>query len=357
MSTSSRRGFTLVELLVVIAIIGVLVGLLIPAVNSAREAARRATCNNNQGQLAKAFANMGTSGKQQFPGWANTQKVLVPTGSPPANSTIVVPWTFKLLPYIEQGTLHEQLQDWTNASVTKAVYDAPPVIEAFKCPSDAGTNPKVGLLTYSVNSGMPDEATVPSGGDSVDVKANGVFFDLRPTRGKAINVKFGDVPDGSNTTLLLSENIHRDPTMGGVTASWMGPLQASPLANNTNIALNPEARFGMVWWVSSGNPATGLPNDFEPIGKDSTIGAGPYSTSAAGASFTRPTSAHPDVFVAAFCGGNTREIRNDIEYRVYQQLMTSDGLKAAYPKTPNTSIEKGLAPNGFMNPPLSDADY
>jgi hypothetical protein len=276
------------------------------------------------------------------------------------SNPIVVPWTFKLLPYIEQGTLHEQLQDWTNASVTRAVYDAPPVVEVFKCPSDASTNPKLGLLTYSVNSGMRDPTTIPSGVDAVDVKANGVFFDLRPGRGKAIKMKFGDIPDGSNTTLLLSENIHRDATISPSPApcSWLGPLQANPLAASTNMDLNPEARFGMVWMVNTGTPATGLPqNGFEPIGKDSTNGSGPYSTPALETRFARPASAHPDVFVAAFCGGNTREIRNDIEYRVYQQLMTSDGLKAAFAETPGTSIEKGLQPNGFMNPPLSDADY
>lgn len=350
MSTSSRRGFTLVELLVVIAIIGVLVGLLVPAVNAAREASRRAVCNNNQGQMAKAFANMGTGGKQQFPGWGNTQKVI---GANP----IVVPWTFKLLPYVEQGTLHEQLQDWTNTAVTRAVYDAPPVVEVFKCPSDAGTNPKIGLLTYATNSGMYDPTAIPSSGVA-DVKANGIFFDLRPGRGKAMNTKFGDVPDGSNTTILLSENIHRDSQVGGVTASWMGPLQASPLAASTTMDYNPEARFGMVWTVNTGTPPTGPPqNGYSPIGKDITNGAGPYSTLSAEATFARPASAHPDVFVAAFCGGNTREIRNDIEYRVYQQLMTSDGLKAAYANSPNDSIEKSLMPNGYMNPPLSDTDY
>ena len=82
---SPRRGFTLVELLVVIAIIGALVGLLLPAVNAARERARQLTCTNNLGQLAKAMTSMVTSGKNEYPGWMQLQRI--PSG--PYSSAVV----------------------------------------------------------------------------------------------------------------------------------------------------------------------------------------------------------------------------------------------------------------------------
>src|SRR4051812_39735494 len=96
-----RRGFTLVELLVVIAIIGVLVALLLPAVQAAREAARRMQCANNLRQLGLACHN-----------FVDTRGMIPPTrtasgGFPPLNVPVNAynGWTVWLLPYIEQGTV------------------------------------------------------------------------------------------------------------------------------------------------------------------------------------------------------------------------------------------------------------
>ncbi len=151
-------GFTLVELLVVIAIIGVLVGLLLPAVQAAREAARRMSCGNNIRQIAMGCINH-ESARKQFPGsvgQASNSRDIVTDPQPAlaANSPIQVSWMSNLLPYIEQETLFRAinpLADVTNdpenaggaTSPTQGsnTWVAQQRINLYRCPSD--TTPTV----------------------------------------------------------------------------------------------------------------------------------------------------------------------------------------------------------------------
>jgi prepilin-type N-terminal cleavage/methylation domain-containing protein len=362
MSKSIRRGFTLVELLVVIAIIGTLVGLLLPAINAARERSRQATCMNNIKQIATAMQSFAMSGDNVYPGYINDVKIQ--NGSTPA--VLAAPWTVRLLAQLDQQTLREQIL--TNADGAGFDYETPPRLEIFICPSDADTDPTLGSLTYVVNSGMPDPPTFGSGQVS-DVKANGVCHDMRAGReGSALSSGTNDIKDGADRTLLLSENIHQDPLIKGEKSHWLGPVQTAFLStpanlatNNSDMSFNPEQSFGMVWALenSNGRNSNFQQNNIEPINKDSTPD-GRYTFPSSGESyrFARPSSEHGETFVAAFCGGNAREINQDIAYHVYQQLMTPNGMKAAYYTAPNVSIEKALPVNEkFMTPPLSDSDY
>ena len=127
-SKNSRRGFTLVELLVVIAIIGVLVALLLPAVQAAREAARRNSCLNNIKQIGLGLQNLGALPNSTFPGassvgvdWANVgtqHRVgeatdLTPPTNPADREGDGFSWLFQLLPYMENQVLYDRVKQST----------------------------------------------------------------------------------------------------------------------------------------------------------------------------------------------------------------------------------------------------
>src|SRR5687768_5426071 len=132
-----NRGFTLVELLVVIAIIGVLVALLLPAVQATREAARRSSCSNNLKQIGLGLHNY------------HDVILSFPSGyiDSPVASREQWGWAALMLPYIEQGPLHDKLgvsrgtldqQLVVNGAVVVAAAESP--LKVFMCPSDSGFN-------------------------------------------------------------------------------------------------------------------------------------------------------------------------------------------------------------------------
>src|SRR6476646_2441033 len=143
----AKGGFTLVELLVVIAIIGVLVALLLPAVQAAREAARRMQCTNNLKQLGIALHNFHDS-RQSFPAALDELITSPVTGSGAGTAA----WTAHILPYIEQQAVYQVYRfdrDWADTS-TNAIPNTGPIcakIKVFLCPSAPGQN------TRPVNSG------------------------------------------------------------------------------------------------------------------------------------------------------------------------------------------------------------
>ncbi|MBW3599181.1 MAG: DUF1559 domain-containing protein [Planctomycetes bacterium] len=196
-SYPSSRGFTLVELLVVIAIIGILVALLLPAVQAAREAARRSQCSNNLKQLALGLHN-----------YHDTYKVF-PYGS----TNTRISFLARMLPYVEQQALYDRI-DFNvayNDPVNQFARDIE--VEGFLCPSDSDRLPvNLGARNnYYGNSGfnllfqLP--STNPSNPNFRMPECNGVIVPGRV-------LGFKDVRDGTSHTAFVSEKIKGDGSNG-----------------------------------------------------------------------------------------------------------------------------------------------
>lgn len=247
-----RTAFTLVELLVVIAIIGVLVALLLPAVQAAREAARRAQCTNNLKQMGLAVQNYMSTNDDTLPlGYAGK-----PEWSNGANFNKYHVFTY-ILPYMEQGAVHDQIDfEYTGNPFTDPARDV--IVPSYVCPS--WTDPPVmvdaqypyqngAVVTYSgVGGALIDgidvndpEQAVPSGYGPIPL--NGVFLaelEVIPAqrqrifRGRAR--RGAEITDGQSNTLLVGEFVHRDfyfdggwdEPPGNVRPWYLGGFQDAP---------------------------------------------------------------------------------------------------------------------------------
>jgi prepilin-type N-terminal cleavage/methylation domain-containing protein/prepilin-type processing-associated H-X9-DG protein len=153
LAKSRGRGFTLIELLVVIAIIGVLVALLLPAVQQAREAARRTQCSNNLKQLALA-ANNYLSANNCFPGggYAVSDKPYDANVSP--NFSVFI----RLLPYMDQKNIYDSVNFSLGYRHPDNVTLATLTVDSFLCPSDGRIYTPGTVQQY----GAPNDPLIPS---------------------------------------------------------------------------------------------------------------------------------------------------------------------------------------------------
>lgn len=379
MNSSSRRGFTLVELLVVIAIIGTLVGLLLPAINSARESARRSECLNNLNQLGVGL-NSHALDNNAYPGWVQIQKLGTTNTDlfdDPSVNDALFSWAAKILPKLDQRTLWEQLLtnnngfgDPENPGDAYAFYRNPPIVSVFTCPSDVKPTNQGGLLTYVVNAGTADAYFGPN--DYRDsTKANGICFNLVDSD---LEVKSTDIKDGANNTLLASENVHKDDgSTTSARSTWLGMTQPPALnwiqmqfQGSESQRAQTEQAFGMVWVYTDASSSTPTmnpqppsgnqnPDVFAPFNREGPQFSGEYVQQ--GTAYRRPASSHPEVFNVVFAGGNTDTLSESIEYRVYQQLLTSNGQKAVnFDGKREIDIETNGG-MGFTARPISEDDY
>jgi prepilin-type N-terminal cleavage/methylation domain-containing protein/prepilin-type processing-associated H-X9-DG protein len=306
-----KRAFTVVELLVVIAIIGVLVALLLPAVQMAREAARRTQCQSNMKECGMAFA-----------GYATAKNFLPASRTADSNVNAVLNWPYPVLPQLEQVAIHRQvLMDSTLPPATK--------LPILICPSQTNSDDSDYPLSYIVNGGRANQDL----GTKLnhDYEANGVFVDKGVVRTpKYPNYRIEEITkaDGASNTLFMSETVNAQ--------NWL----TAPLEQHSQ----------MLWFTEDPNTFAGF------IGLNKNLrefGSPPAPVTNAvvdgNIRFARPSSDHPNGFNVLMADGTVRYMQDTIDYRIYAVLMTSNGAKAA---DPSADLSTQTLPNPvWQHPP------
>lgn len=313
------RGFTLVELLVVISIIGMLMALLLPAVQAAREAARRNTCANNLSQLSFAAINF-EGARRYFPGYLNK----IADGTIAANIR-TVGYVVPLLPFMERSDLYRNWSD--NARTLSDLARTPPGnyyssvhLELLVCPSDPPASPTSTAMAYVANAGgIAANGTLPT-----QKPDDGVFHDQAAPVPTKLNMDFLNSNDGSTYTLMFSENIQAFSwTLMDTPNTSAPPSVIATYPPGTGAGQEVQSAIWdqtFVWHAPPG--ATPPPN----AGINDNITAAPERGGAL--AYARPSSRHPGGVNAVFCDRHYRFIADDINYTVYQQLMTPRGSSA-----------------------------
>jgi prepilin-type N-terminal cleavage/methylation domain-containing protein len=350
----NRVGFTLIELLVVISIIAVLMALILPAIQSARSAARRVQCLNNLRNVTLAVLANSTKRQDRMPGYGHFFPI-APAGvtNPSPNQLVCQPlgmvnWVVECLGELDRSDLYDRWDFGALPGDPDNVALGRTNLAVLTCPEDDTAFDQNGGLSFVINSGYAERnsffaysAAIEAGrlpsqqivhmynvipldwdedGDSpgepapwidkddeIITRDTGVSWIHVPKRNHSMGIK--EIVDGTSNTLLLAENIN-----AGYTGTWSDP--APP--NCTFVF--PVDPVGITK-ANFGNPPSpagvdGLPNAMKEYGE-----ATPF-----------PSSNHlGGIINFALCDGSVRSISENIDRLTYLRLLTPAGTKRRFP--------------------------
>ena len=342
-SPTRRQAFTLVELLVVIAIIGILVALLLPAVQAAREAARRTQCKNQLRQMALASLNHESTHRHlPTSGWGWRWQ-----GDSNAGYGVDQPggWAFNILPFLEESAVRDMVQGLSRQQ-DSAAFEAAMLqlvqspLEVFTCPSrreartylfdvsgksvpqylaenlrscrsgscniaktDYAGNAGSRYISTAALTGPPVLAAASSFNGWITKEQNGVLY-------QRSRVRFSKITDGTSKTALIGEKMVRPSEYDGT------PPSAINDTDDQNIFVGHDID-NLRFTGSRANPSAAA-----VVYRPDSDAEGPVSPQAARDEFLglqnpRFGSAHPGTMNMAFCDGSVQSIAYDIDDEVY----------------------------------------